>query len=114
VKRSHDLAARWHRHGHLWRRVAETALASAVLALVAASDALHGALAALFEAADRAIALHPVAGPAAFVLFERRPLQLVGFGALAIAASLLAYRAPHRSLGGSSDAAAGGVRDDLE
>lgn len=60
--------AGWTRQGHLWRRVAAIALATIVLAGVASSDALHGALLELFRAADRIIAGHPVAGPVVFLL----------------------------------------------
>lgn len=67
--RVHEPLARWHRHGHLWSRVAATAFGIAMLVLLASSDAVHGALVGLFEAADRSIAGHPIAGPALFVLF---------------------------------------------
>lgn len=62
--------AHWHRHGHLWQRIAATGFAIAALALVAASDLLHGALVGLFEAMDGVIGAHPIAGAVLFVLFS--------------------------------------------
>jgi len=65
-----DRAARWLRHGHLWRRVIAIALATSLLVAVASSDRLHGALLDLFAAAHEVIERHPVAGPVVFVLLS--------------------------------------------
>jgi uncharacterized membrane protein YdjX (TVP38/TMEM64 family) len=78
--------------GHLWRRVAETAAAIAALVLLATSDILHGALMALFQATDRAIESHPVAGPVAFVVFAAASAMLAFVSsALLVPAALVAW-----------------------
>lgn len=78
--------------GHLWRRVAETGAAIAALVLVATSDALHGALLALFRTADRTIESHPVAGPVAFVVFAAASAMLAFVSsALLVPAALVAW-----------------------
>jgi uncharacterized membrane protein YdjX (TVP38/TMEM64 family) len=85
--------ARWHlQEGHLWRRVAETAVAITALVLLATSDAMHGALLALFHAADQAIETHPVAGPVAFVVFSAASAMLAFVSsALLVPAALVAW-----------------------
>ncbi len=52
----------------VWRRALVIALLTAILAAVASSDALHGALLGIFAAAERIIAEHPVWGVSLFVL----------------------------------------------
>lgn len=90
--RVHEPLARWHRHGHLWRRVAATAFAIVVLVLLASSDALHGALVGLFQAADRSIAEHPVAGVVTFVLFSGGSAMLAFFSSsLLVPAGIVAW-----------------------
>jgi uncharacterized membrane protein YdjX (TVP38/TMEM64 family) len=84
--------ARWHRHGHLWQRIAATAFAIAALVLIASSDVLHAALVGLFEAADRAIGAHPVAGAALFVLFSGGSAMLAFFSSsLLVPAAIVAW-----------------------
>lgn len=58
------------RQGHLWRRVAATALVTAALVAIVTSDALHAAALELVGVASDLIARHPVAGRAVFVLFS--------------------------------------------
>jgi uncharacterized membrane protein YdjX (TVP38/TMEM64 family) len=82
--KSHEPAGRWARHGHLVHRVAAIALVTAVLAVVASSDALHGALVELFAAAHRLVEGHPVAGPVAFVLFSAASAMLAFLSSAAL------------------------------
>lgn len=58
------------RQGHLWRRVAATALVTAALVMIVTSDALHAAALELVGVASEVIARHPVAGRALFVVFS--------------------------------------------
>jgi len=66
----HERLARSMRQGHLWRRVAATALVTAALAGIVASDALHGAALELVRVASDVIGRHPVSGRAVFVAFS--------------------------------------------
>jgi uncharacterized membrane protein YdjX (TVP38/TMEM64 family) len=90
--RSANHVAGWHRHGHLLRRLATIGAATTLLVLLASSDALHAALLDLFEAADGLVEGHPVAGPAAFVLFAGASAMLAFLSSAALVpAALVAW-----------------------
>lgn len=82
----------WARHRHLVQRVAAIAFFTALLAYLASSDALHAALVDLFETAVELVEGHPVAGPAAFVLFAAVSAMLAFLSsAVLVPAALVAW-----------------------
>lgn len=87
-------ASRWSRHGLLWRRVLAILAATALLAALASTEALHGALVHLFRAAEEVVADHPVAGPVVFVALAAGSAMLAFVSsAVLVPAGLMAWGA---------------------